>query len=99
MSNGTGKSQEEVAEDQQREIENIELAYQRVFSSKDGKIVLQDLAEICRITQTTFVPGDAQAIYINEGCRAVFLAIAQKINMEMTELYLKKKEGKLAPQS
>ena len=70
------------------ENEDLDRAYNRVFSTKAGKKVLEDLAKYCCVHTSTY-EGNAEDMLIREGCRRVFLKIAQRIRMDMTEFYRK----------
>ena len=71
-------------------VELLERQYQRLFMSEDGLVVLGDLAKHCYIQASTYVAGCTDAMLINEGARRIFLYIAQKVRMELTEAYLKR---------
>ncbi len=61
-------------------------AYQIVFGSPAGKIVLADLMQHCSATDTTF-HDDARKHAFLEGQRSVYLRIEHHIQLEPEELY------------
>lgn len=60
-------------------------AYQLVFGSSAGKIVLEDLAQFCRAEVSTFDP-DIRISANLDGRREVFLRICAHLNRTPTEL-------------
>lgn len=67
--------------------DRIRLAYRRLFSTDDGKIVLEDLCKRYYIFDTAVKNGeDRDAILINEGKRSAVLFILAMINADL-ELY------------
>lgn len=50
-------------------------SYERVFSSEDGKVVLEDLKKFCYYDATTHVKGDPTTSSRNEGMRCVIIEI------------------------
>lgn len=79
-------------EKRKAEIEQLERQYQRLFDSDDGKAVIRDLAKFCFVHSSTYVPGCTDAMLINEGCRQLFLYIASRTRMDITEAYLKREK-------
>ena len=71
--------------------QDLERVYQRLFSTADGKIVLEDLARECFIYEST-LPGQTvsesskDAMLINEGNRRVFLRIIRLLRGDLTEM-------------
>jgi hypothetical protein len=57
-------------------------AYQRVFSSEDGKIVLDDLMSFCGVDRPSFDVNNVNATFLNEGARTVGLRIQYYKNDE-----------------
>jgi len=89
-------TQEKQVEDIKERMENLERAYSRVFdrNNPDAQIVLEDLRTCCFVDASTYGRGMSQTdMNINEGCRRVFLRIAQKIRMDFTDLYSKLPQG------
>jgi len=66
--------------------EYIEKAYQRLFATHDGQIVLEDLARGAFVDDSTY-GGDRDTMLINEGCRRCFLNICKKIRLHWTKRY------------
>lgn len=97
------KDPEKTPEQQQEEeLEHLERCYNRVFSTDDGKVVLEDIAAYCSVHTSTFNegPGATEAMLINEGSRRIFLRIAQMIRMDMTRFYIEpRKRGDLPTES
>jgi hypothetical protein len=60
-------------------------AYRRLFSTEDGKIVLQDLMNACNFLKPSIgeTPDDT---YFNEGKRSVVLSIMQTSSMTTEEI-------------
>lgn len=56
-------------------------AYKRLFATDDGKIVLKDLAQFCKIRQPSTVPGDPFETHTNEGMRRVALRVFGFLDM------------------
>ena len=55
-------------------------AYEAVWRTKDGQILLEDLAKFCRATESTFHP-DARVHALQEGRREVWLRIQQHLKL------------------
>ena len=79
-----------------QEGEELDRAYNRLFSTADGKKVLKDLEQQCFMGVSTY-SGNTEDMLIREGCRRVFLRIAQKIRMDLSEFYLKRQEAPALP--
>lgn len=60
----------------------IKDAYHSVFNSVSGKIVLQHLAKVCGLGNTSVVKGDVYETYVNEGMRRVILSILRQLNVD-----------------
>jgi hypothetical protein len=61
-------------------------AYERLFSTDDGKIVLQHLMKHGFVFESTFVAGDPHKTALNEGSRRLAISIlkyAKKTPQEM----------------
>jgi hypothetical protein len=64
-------------------------AYERLFSTPDGEIVLRDILRQGYATRTTFVAGDQQQTALNEGSRRLALSIlrfARKDHAQMVDM-------------
>lgn len=66
--------------------ESLQRAYNMVFRSPDGQIVLADLIAFCFGRRTTFDPN-GQTHAFNEGKRDVLLRIDQFTQLSLEELY------------
>jgi len=73
-------------EDAQAINENVQRAYQVIFSGADGKIVLGDLVAFCFGRKSTFDP-DPRVHANNEGRRDVLLRIQEFTNLSLEEIY------------
>ena len=60
-------------------------AYQKVFESEEGKLVLKDLERVCLYRATTF-DKEALVMAFQEGLRGVYLHITTIMNMDIEEL-------------
>ena len=60
-------------------------AFQKVFNSDDGKVVLDYLSRYCSFKAPMF-NGDANQLIFNEGKRNVFLFIQSYINSDPKQL-------------
>lgn len=60
-------------------------AYQRVFESPEGKLVLRDLMKGCHFYETTFT-GDAIETAYREGERSVVLRIIRTLKLDPREI-------------
>jgi len=60
-------------------------AYQLVFASQAGKLVLEDLAQFCRAEQSCF-DADPRLHAVLEGRREVWLRIVAHLNRNPVEL-------------
>lgn len=61
------------------------LAYQRLFDTADGKLVLKDLMKACGFN-ASIIGEDSHSTYFNEGARSVILRITQNCNMSVDRL-------------
>lgn len=61
------------------------MAYQRLFNTEDGKIVLRDLLQSCHFMTPTF-DGDALESAYKEGERSVLLRLIHTINADPEKL-------------
>ena len=85
------QDQDQIVENLKEDAMQLERCYNRTFKSDDGKVVFNDLIEHCFANESTYVPGAPEAMAVNEGCRRVFLRIAQKTRMDMSVYYLEQK--------
>lgn len=64
---------------QQLTRENLRQIYLRTFSTKDGKLILEDLANISGMYRTNFVKDSSDYSSFLEGHRALFLYICSQL--------------------
>lgn len=65
--------------------DTVARAYRRLFSTEDGKLVLEDLMK-CNFIATPSVGTDVHMTYFNEGARSVVLRIIRTCNLEEKQL-------------
>jgi hypothetical protein len=56
-------------------------AYQRLFSTDDGQIVMKDLMKSCFLSRSV-IGADPHETYFNEGVRSVMLRLLQQANID-----------------
>ena len=61
----------------------VVLAYQNVFASDDGKLVLEDLARQLFANKQTYIGGIPDASAFNQGMREAFLWIRGRIDTDL----------------
>jgi len=61
-------------------------AYDQVFSTPDGREVLEDLAHKFWLTATGHIPGDTHTTAFNEGQRSVVLHILQALRTDTARI-------------
>ena len=73
-------------------LSNNDLAeiYNRIFSTNDGKIVLQDLATVSGMYRSNFTHNSSDYTVFREGQRALFLYICSQLENNITNI-----EGKI----
>lgn len=62
-------------------------AYQHIFSTDNGKLVLEDLKNFCGYDRSSVcaqAPNELQTFYC-EGKRSVFLGILNKLNRKVSD--------------
>lgn len=74
------------------DLKQLNKDYMHIFSTDEGKRILEDLERKYHITQTTF-REDALGIAYNEGQRTVVLYIRHMMNPKFEEFIDKLKEG------
>ena len=62
-------------------------AYVQTFDTVPGKKVMADLKRFCKATSSSYVPGDRDAVLINEGRREVFYRISGFLNISAAEIW------------
>ena len=60
--------------------------YLRTFSSKDGKLILEDLANISGMYRTNFTQGNSDYTSFLEGHRALFLHICSQLEDDVNNI-------------
>ena len=65
--------------------EDLVKAYQRVFNTEDGKVVLTDLMKFSKLIEPAFVQGDEQSSIYFEGMRRVGIRILNFINIDLAK--------------
>jgi len=74
-----------VADNDSDKLKALRNAYQKVFDSEEGKLVLKDLEKVCLYRMTTF-DKDALIMAFQEGLRGVYLHITTLMTMDIEEL-------------
>jgi hypothetical protein len=65
-----------------KQLEDLKLAYRRTFGTSDGQKVLTDLMKRFSFSASTFVSGDPHTSAFNEGQRAAVLLIVRMLSEE-----------------
>ncbi len=78
--------------DMMRDQTHLHAAYQRVFETPDGQLVLRHLMKTGYVFETTFVAGDTHRTALNEGSRRMVLSIVKFVKRDHKEL-VKQIEG------
>jgi hypothetical protein len=65
---------------------DLKRAYQQVFNTSHGRLVLDDLGLFCRARRTCLVPNNREMTFVLEGRREVFLRIRDVIDLSIEEL-------------
>lgn len=71
---------------QEDELKQLQQDYRHVFSSDEGKRVLEDLKLRGFFYSSTFTPGDPHGTTWNEGQRAIVLTIISMIEQPFDEI-------------
>lgn len=71
----------EIRAEQERR-EELHKIYYRIFSSNDGKMILEDLASASGMYRTNFVQNNSDYTSFMEGHRALFLYICAQIETQ-----------------
>lgn len=69
-------------------------SYDRVFSTPDGKKVLADICNMGYVNSSTFAPLNPQKTLLNEGMRALALAILRRVKIQPQIIVEQKLESK-----
>jgi hypothetical protein len=72
----------EILKEIQRKRKELTLAYLRFLDSEDGKKIMADLGAVCFSAKSSFVAGAPDRSAFNEGCRAVYLHILRRAQIE-----------------
>jgi hypothetical protein len=67
-----------------KDIVELTKAYQRVFKSKDGETILEDLEKRCNVNNTSFSENPHETSF-REGQRQVVLFIKSILNKNLKE--------------
>jgi hypothetical protein len=62
-----------------RTAKEMKAAYQFVFGSEEGKVVLDDIMKYCHLLEPITGPTDTNAVMIREGRRDAAMTILQKL--------------------
>ena len=57
-------------------------AYERLFSSRDGAVVLEDLASLSGMYRSNFVQNNKEHTFFLEGQRSLFLYICSQLSKD-----------------
>ncbi len=68
------------------ELKQLQNDYRHVFSTDEGKRVLNDLKTRGFFYSTTVVPGDQQGSAVNEGSRVMVLYIGTMLDRSFDEI-------------
>lgn len=66
--------------------DRVTSAYKSVFESPEGEVVLAHLCKNCHVFDPTFVQGDPNQTFLNEGGRRVVLSILKMLNTDLGKL-------------
>lgn len=69
-----------------KRVEKLAVAYQKVFDSPEGKLVLSDIYKYTNTHDSTFDPSNPYVTSFNEGMRRVGLRIFSYVNMAPEEV-------------
>ena len=73
------KSQEALAK-RQKEIRELALAFQKLFASENGKLVLEEISRMCKENKPTYVDMNPNGSAYHEGQRSIILGIRNMLN-------------------
>ncbi len=68
------------------ELKKLKVDYLQLFNTDQGRRVLEDIKRSCCVYTSTYVKGDRESTFINEGARRVVLAIENMMNMPVEQL-------------
>lgn len=80
------KTDEEIQKEQEEKLKAVKMAYSRLFSTDDGKMVLKDMMEVCFMLSTPFVSGDSHATSFNVGGQAFVQRIFSMMNLDFEKI-------------
>ena len=66
--------------------EQLRKIYQRTFESKDGKVILEDLANVSGMYRINFVQNNSEHTAFLEGQRALFLYICSQLEEDVSNI-------------
>lgn len=75
----------EIRAEQERR-EELHKIYYRIFSSNDGKMILEDLANVSGMYRTNFMQNNSDYTSFMEGHRALFLYICGQLNNKVNNI-------------
>lgn len=73
------KTQEELAK-RRNKIRELSLAFQKVFDSEEGKLVLGEISRMCKENKSTYVDMNPNGSAYYEGQRSIILGIRSQLN-------------------
>ncbi|MDR0773775.1 MAG: hypothetical protein LBE72_00300 [Rickettsia sp.] len=62
--------------------EQLKSIYLQIFSGEDGRIVLEDLAQLSGVYHSNFIRQESNYTAFNEGMRALFLYICSQASRD-----------------
>lgn len=77
---------QQLSQEQFERVRKLVSTYQYVFSTPEGKLVLEDLERSHHVHSTTFSPQAEKAIYFAEGERNVVLRIKALLNRDLKQM-------------
>ena len=72
-------------QDNLKQVKALKQAYNRLFNSEDGKVVLEDLTKVC-FGKTTTINEMPHVMAANEGQRMVILHINSRMRLDTVKL-------------
>lgn len=80
------EEQQQLTKEQFERIRKLVSTYQYVFSTPEGKAVLEDLERTHHVHSSTFHPQSEKAIYFAEGERNVVLRIKSLLTRDLKQM-------------
>ena len=69
------------------EVTGVQRAFKDLFSTPEGKVVLQHLFISLKMGESTFVSGDPYTSAYNEGKRSVYVEIIRNMELDLTPFF------------